>query len=204
MSLPSYTVISLNSIELALVPEPTLNTVYPQNVFSLIDLNIVYAYGADFTSNSVCVFDTSNGLVMGKIVIVTPNRVVDDGQIACSTKSIMKGKSGGQSIMLSISNDLGRTLSNSIEISFRRHLPRVLQLARPNVIFADESRVDILLTGVNLFPGMQMIATKVDNSAIIVTSYCNSTESVSMQCFDLQFSLPGDYTVDISISETSD
>ena len=161
--LPTYSFTSVNTINLALLPEPTLSSAYPRNVYNLVDLNIIQVYGAEFNGNTVCVFDTSSATVSGKVVLVKPDQVVDDGQLTCSTKRAMKGKRSGHSLKLSVSNDMGRTVSEAIEISFRTKLPRVLRLERPDIIFADGLRVDVWLKGAYLYSGIRLIAVSTND-----------------------------------------
>ena len=66
------------------------------------------------------------GPIYGRTITASPLRIVDDGLIICRSKQALKGKRGGSSMSLGISNDNGKTVSNTIEISFRSHLPRLI------------------------------------------------------------------------------
>ena len=77
MTLPEYSAKSINSLSLALVPQPMLISVYPQNVFNLVDLKTIQVYGEEFSDFTVCVFDTTTG--PSKRVVVRPEQVVDNG-----------------------------------------------------------------------------------------------------------------------------
>ena len=135
--LDPYISYSLNTLELPLVPVPKLNSVYPQSVYNVADLGQIQVFGEHFNEHSVCVFDTMTGPVYGRVLTAPPLRVVNQGLILCRSKQALKGKRGGQSITVGVSNDNGRTVSNTLEISLRAHLPRVLALTEPGVIFAD-------------------------------------------------------------------
>ena len=99
------------------------------------------------------------GPIYGRTITAPPLRIVDDGLIICRSKQALKGKRGGSSMALGISNDNGKTVSNTIEISFRSHLPRLLSLTQPTVIFADNQRVDMSFRGSNLYTGIQILLT---------------------------------------------
>ena len=100
------------------------------------------------------------GPVYGRVTIESPLRVVNDGLILCKSQQALKGKRGGQSTLVAISNDSGRTVSNSIEITFRTNLPRLLAMTEPAIIFADNQRVDLSFRGTNLYSGIMLILTE--------------------------------------------
>jgi hypothetical protein len=76
--LPQYSVRTINSFDIALVPEPEIISATPSNVFNPVDFTTVTVHGADFGSHSVCVFDTTSGPVLGNVAVVKPTQVIND------------------------------------------------------------------------------------------------------------------------------
>ena len=84
---------------------------------------------------------------------------------------LLKSKSEGRfttrnaaSLFVVVSNDAGRTQSNQLEVIFRTELPRLSQLTKPDLLFADNERIDVIISGTGFYPGMVLMATKVDDT----------------------------------------
>lgn len=99
-----------------------------------------------------------------------------------------------------MSNDAGKTLSeSSAEITFRRDLPRLLKLVRPEIIFADAQPVDLTIEGKNFFTGMVLTATS--GSIVETSGHCNITSSQHAQCFGLVFRASGSYKLGFKVDQ---
>ena len=138
--------------------------------------------GANFVESSQSDTDLLCIFTVESCSVKVPATYVGEGILTCPTAEALRSKRNAASIYISISNDKGKTASSpSFEISFRRDLPRLLKVARPDLFFADGQSVDIVIEGRNFHEGMQLTArlisavtpTKLDT----VTAYCNVTST---------------------------
>ena len=149
----------------------------------------------------LCIFTVQNRQVR------TPAVYVSETSLTCDTAEALKAKRAGllHSIQIQVSNDSGKTLSEStVKVTFRRDLPRLTRVVRPEIIFADEEVVDLTIQGKNFFDGMVLTATAsqdtiITSSLVETSAFCNITSTQLAQCFGLVFKVSGSYKLGFSL-----